>query len=801
MSRPLDDLQLDAELRRFLQARADDTARIRDAGAMSQAIAAGSTVSTRDRKIGRATWFVLAAALLAIAAIAAIGVGGIRRAGDIDPRVMPSNGSIAFAASTTSSNVFIALSSRLVRQITGDVPGSVALTGNCPAFSPDGTMLAFGSVGSSIVVATVDETGEITAVRRLADPDGSQHCPTWAPDSAALAFLAGSALVILPLDGAARRLDDWPQGLESYDVGLVSGYPTDHAARWSPDGSTIAVARPSGTWLVPVDGGQPRRLGPSPARSVSWSPDGRHVVVGTEDEAIVLDVGGGEARASVPISGIPVWSPTDDRIAGDGNQSSVVTMRPDGSDLRVIDDYGYAVSWSPDGQRVLYVQDGGEGYVVLTAAADGSEAPAVVVPNVRLRGFRNYPSTDSLSWQPVYGSTSDQARRALPEPTKALPTPSPTMTTTAALSRLAGRGPVLGWTKVTLDEALLKAFAPPEEGRSHPRIAWLGDRFVLADEAAGAVAASADGRSWTLIAADDPLRALYARALTSDVEVTRFGVPLSSSLATSFVAPPADGSLGAVGFGPAGVVARTHSTLDFDAFITTILGSGWAAVLDTFDFTDGVLRITTTDGRATEIVWADQGFEPGDVADRGFGWYSSDDRAWVAIPDFPPNVSEIMGVTDGFLVRAGDRQGTGIWQSSDGLTWRRLGGAGDGALVPWGDDVIETDGVRRFDRFSAAGKVPLPMAAGLPASWTASEKAVGAGPLGLVTLGTTDRTILLTPDGVDWSLQAMPDGMVVAGGGALDGAVAVSDRSVVLLATADEGDVSGPALWLGTLEP
>jgi hypothetical protein len=42
MRRQLDDLQLDAELRHFLQARADDTARVRDAEAMSRAIAAGT---------------------------------------------------------------------------------------------------------------------------------------------------------------------------------------------------------------------------------------------------------------------------------------------------------------------------------------------------------------------------------------------------------------------------------------------------------------------------------------------------------------------------------------------------------------------------------------------------------------------------------------------------------------------------------------------------------------------------------------------------------------------------------------
>ena len=801
MSRQLDDLQLDAELRQFLQLRASDVARVREAEAMSLAIAAGTTAGAHGRAVGRATWLVLAAALLAIAAIAAIGVGGLRQTAELGPKGKPANGLIAYDALTSTSSVLIVRPGDVPRQITGDAPGAFALSGVCPAFSPDGTMLAFGSEGSTITVVSIDGTGEATVVRRLPDPDGSQHCPAWAPDSAAVGFLAGNALVILPLEGAPVHVTDWPGEPTVGYSGYTISYPGEHSVRWSPDGSMIAVARPSGTWLVPADGGTPRRLDPTPARSVSWSPDGRRLVVNSGTVTTVIDAAGGAAPTSLPLSGIPVWSPLGDRIAGSGDGASVVTVRPDGSDPRIIDDYGYAISWSPDGDQLLYVQDGGDGYVVLTAAADGTEQPAVVVPSVRIRCCRSYPSTDSLSWQPVYDAESDRVLRTTPGPTETLPTPSPLTATPAAQPRLAGRGPVFRWTRVALDEPMLKAFVPPEDLRSHARVAWLGDRFVLGHDVTEAFATSADGRSWTLVAADDPLRALYARALTSDVEVTRFGVPLSSRLATSFVAPPADGTLGAVGFGPAGVVARTHSALDFDAFITTKLGPGWVDVLDTLDFTDGVLYITTHDGRSTELVWADEGFEPGDVADRGFGWYSADGNEWVAIPDFPPNVSEIVGVTNGFIVRGADRKGTGIWHSSDGLTWRRLGGAGDGALVPWADGVIETDAVRRFDQWTATGELALPMAEQLPETWTASEKAIGAGPLGVVTVGIGDRTILFSRDGTEWSLQAMPDPMVMATRGRPDTNVAVGDDVVVVLARAGANDASGPAIWLGTLEP
>ncbi len=292
------------------------------------------------------------------------------------------------------------------------------------------------------------------------------------------------------------------------------------------------------------------------------------------------------------------------------------------------------------------------------------------------------------------------------------------------------------------------------------------------------------------------------RVLASDSGISTWrGTDFGQTLETALTNPPSEGALGAVGIGPAGVVARTHSTLDFDALITTKLGSGWADQLETFDYSNGVLSITTSEGRSTKIVWADEGFEPGDVADRGFGFHSRDGETWTPIPDFPANVSEIVGVPDGFIARGGDGQGTGIWHSADGLVWRRLGGSGDGAIVAWADGVIETDGVRRFDHWTATGELALPMTTELPDTWTVSEKAIGAGPLGVVTVGIGDRTILFSPDGTEWSLQAMPDSMVVASRGRPDTNVAVGDDAVVVLARTGEGDASAPAIWLGTLEP
>ena len=212
-----------------------------------------------------------------------------------------------------------------------------------------------------------------------------------------------------------------------------------------------------------------------------------------------------------------------------------------------------------------------------------------------------------------------------------------------------------------------------------------------------------------------------------------------------------EGQVGAVGIGPTGIVVRTHSALDFDAFVTSLLGSGWVEHMVSFAYQDGVLRITTDDDRDLEVVWAEHGLEPGDVADRGFGWYSPDGEEWSPIPDFPANVDDVVGVSDGFIARGfeGRCDGCGetadpwgMWHSSDGLTWRQIGPATEGDLLPWMGAVLVSDGTGCFDVWTSEGVRALPMALEMPARST-NPASIGVGPLGLVSLRYGDRRIVL----------------------------------------------------------
>ncbi len=503
MTRQLDDMQLDAELRRFLQARADDVSRVRDAEAMSRAIATGTTARASGRAFGRATWLVLAAALLAIAAIAAIGVGGLRRAAEADPQGTPTNGLIAYAREyrRAPTDIFLVRDGTEPRQIAG--PGVGALPGICPTFSPDGRKLAYGEAGGAVVVLTLDGAGAIVGPRQRLPVPGRTFapCPTWSPDSQGVAFLDGPALDILWLDGSSTDVRGQVWGLDS------AGFPPDHDVAWSPMGDSIALARPSGTWLVPVDGRQARRLDPGAASSVSWAPDGSHVAISRDDSLVsIVSVSGDERIVDLPGGwGRVAWSPTGDVIYTGG-----VIARSDGSDPHQLADCGFASIMSPDGSRILCALDLGElGYELRSIPASGDGEAITIVHLVAVSGFRTWPTSENFSWQPVFAEASSEVPISTSVPTTRPPSAIATPTPVVA-SRVAGQGPVVRWTNVPLAEDLAQAFVPQADLRSQTRIAWLGDRFVLADDNAGAVATSSDGRSWALLTADDPQRALDA---------------------------------------------------------------------------------------------------------------------------------------------------------------------------------------------------------------------------------------------------------------------------------------------------
>jgi dipeptidyl aminopeptidase/acylaminoacyl peptidase len=157
--------------------------------------------------------------------------------------------------------------------------GPAELRPSAPAWSPDGSMIAFrgGTYDSDRGVYVMRSDG--TDARRVSSvftTAGSEALtPTWSPDGARIAFIGGFGSTVgafvVNVDGTGERY------LTTIDYAIAS-------PRWSPDGSRVAVLRggwtPSATVIV-VDADDPDPTsiiyvkGQVDLTPPEWSPDGR----------------------------------------------------------------------------------------------------------------------------------------------------------------------------------------------------------------------------------------------------------------------------------------------------------------------------------------------------------------------------------------------------------------------------------------------------------------------------------------------------------------------------------------------
>jgi Tol biopolymer transport system component len=198
--------------------------------------------------------------------------------------------------------------------IGADGTGVLALTsdtlGNIqPAWSPDGTKIAFATKRDGNYEIYTMDTGGGNLLRLTNDP-GEDGQPAWSPDGSKIAFASdrsGNAdlYVMNAADG-------------SNVVDLTSNAATDLGPAWSPDGTKIAFSSDrsgqSEIWVMDANGANPVRRsgGRAPAELPAWSPTGDRLAYDSDaDIWLIFADGTGAQRITKQLASDfnPRWQP------------------------------------------------------------------------------------------------------------------------------------------------------------------------------------------------------------------------------------------------------------------------------------------------------------------------------------------------------------------------------------------------------------------------------------------------------------------------------------------------------------
>jgi Tol biopolymer transport system component len=349
------------------------------------------------------------------------------------PRADPQSGSIGLS--------LLAPQSGETRTLTSAPPDGSGVRDYSPAFSPDGSYLAFARSAAreaADVWLLPLATGYRSAgpLRRLTDGRGLNDGPTWTSDGRRIVFHSNrtgeSAIWSLPATGGqpsrlagvgangkspalsrqgrlvyveSPGLDSNIWGLELKKRGtaaanIIFSSRADTSPQYSPDGRAVVFQSDrQGTmeiWISQADGSRPYQLtnfGRGHTGTPRWSPDGKRVAfdasVSGEFQVYVVDAEGGEPRRLTQfraLAAIPSWSQDGQWIYFTSPQSGreeIWKIPAGGGEARQITSTGGSVPFeSRDGSRIFYLRDGS----IRSMPRDGGEE-STVVEKIRNRNY------------------------------------------------------------------------------------------------------------------------------------------------------------------------------------------------------------------------------------------------------------------------------------------------------------------------------------------------------------------------------------------------------------------------------
>jgi Tol biopolymer transport system component len=268
-------------------------------------------------------------------------------------------------------------------------------------------LIAFSHAGSQIAVLGAGGTETI-----LTPSGGNQAWPAFSPDGTRIAFVQAYHLWIMNANGSKGHAVP------------VTGNPYEGGPAWSPNATKLAYV--NGTdgqlYTIPVAGGTPIRItsGITEMADIRWSPDNTKIAFDAKDTAgtgyrQIFSVNVTTKAVTRLTSGgcdsvEPDWSPTGTQVAfstpcfdGTGNIGVMPAAGGAASPVALLHNAaaGYP-SWSPDGTEIVFAANELMGSEQLWESSPSNPGDGTHVTATQLTHDSGQPYNTAPSWQPVH---------------------------------------------------------------------------------------------------------------------------------------------------------------------------------------------------------------------------------------------------------------------------------------------------------------------------------------------------------------------------------------------------------------